>query len=179
MKQLQSPFSKTADYLSSSQSYTAPQNDLSKATNKETNNNDSKNSKNVAELNAKQAEHKQQDTSIDNSEMNLSDPDAQKKAVPKEDSQSFSLVEYFKSKAREKLMNQVTSSTEDSSTPDAAATPKDNTPSAQNPKRAPKPTPPNNKLEPPTPSRPSPKFAMHKTPKTSIPKVSIPKPRMR
>lgn len=177
MKQLQSPFSKTADYFSSSQSYTAPQNDLSNATNKETNNNDSKSAKNAADLNKNQADHKKQDTNIDNSQMNLSDPASQKKAMPEEDTSSFSLTDYFKKKAQEKMMNQVSSSTSD--TPDAAATPQDNTPSAQNPKRAPKPTPPNNKLEPPTPSRPSPKFPTHKSAKFSIPKVSIPKPRMK
>lgn len=177
--QFQSPFNKASQYMSTNQSYTSSTNDIANANNKETSSSDTKSAKQTADLNKHQADHKKQDTNIDNSQMNLSDPASQQKAMPEEDKSSFSLTDYFKSKAREKMMNQVSSSTTD--TPDAAAQPQDNTPSAQNPKPAPKPTPPNNTLAPPTPQKPNPKFVSNSAPKFRMPKsnISIPKPRMR
>jgi hypothetical protein len=177
--QFQSPFNKASQYMSTPQSYTSSTNDVANANNKETASSDTKTQKQTADLNKNQADHKSQDTNLDNSQMNLSDPASQQKAMPEEDKSSFSLTDYFKAKAREKMMNQVSSSTTD--TPNAAEQPADNSPSAQRAKPAPKPTAPNNKLAPPAPERPSPKFVSSKVPKFRMPKTSlnIPKPRMR
>ena len=165
--------------MSTSQSYTSSTNDVANQNNKETASSDTKTQKQTTDLNKNQADHKAQDTNIDNSQMNLSDPASQKKAMPEEDKSSFSLTDYFKAKAREKMMNQVSSSTTD--TPNAAEQPADNSPSAQPTKPAPKPAPPNNTLAPPTPKKPSPRFVSNKSPKFKMPKtnISIPKPRMR
>lgn len=177
--QFQSPFNKASQYMSTKQSYTASTNDVANANNKETASSDTKSAKQTSDLNKNQADHKSQDTNIDNSQMNLSDPASQQKAMPEEDKSSFSLTDYFKTKAREKMMNQVSNSTTD--TPDAAAQPEDNSPSAQYAKPAPKPAPPNNTLAPPAPQKPNPKFVSSNTPKFKMPKtnISIPKPRMR
>ena len=165
--------------MSTKQSYTASTNDVANANNKETSSSDTKSAKQTSDLNKHQADHKSQDTNIDNSQMNLSDPASQKKAMPEEDKSSFSLTDYFKTKAREKMMNQVSSSTTD--TPNAAAQPEDNSPSAQHAKPAPKPAPPNNTLAPPAPKKPNPRFVSNSAPKFKMPKtnISIPKPRMR
>ena len=179
MKELQSPFNKAQQYMTTPKSYTAPNNDITKANNKESSKSDSSVSKQTSDLNNHQADNKAQDTNIDNSQMSLNDQDAQKKATPKEDTSSFSLTDYFKKKAREKMMNQISSSTQDN--PDAAQQPADNSPSATNPKKSPKLSPPNNTLAPPVPNKAEPKFAQSKMPKFSMPKanISIPKPRMR
>ena len=179
MKQLQSPFNKAQSYTTTQHSYTSSNNDSANSLNKETARSDNKNAKQTSDLNNHQADNKAQDTNIDNSQMSLNDQDAQKKATPKEDTSSFSLTDYFKKKAREKMMNQISSSTQDN--PDAAQQPADNSPSATNPKKSPKLSPPNNTLAPPTPNKAEPKFAQSKMPKFSMPKanISIPKPRMR
>ena len=120
-------------------------------------------------MNDQQAKNKAQDKNIDNSQMSLNDKDAQKNAMPKEDTSSFSLTDYFKTKAREKVMNSVMSSTQD--TPDSASQPSDNSPSANKPKPSPKDPMKPTKLVQPTPKMISPKIPSMKTPSMKMPKL--------
>lgn len=169
MKELQSPFNKANAYLSTPNHHTSDNSKLSSSNNKNLSKNDSDNSKQNTQMTDNQAKNKAQDTNVDNSQMNLSDPASQKKSMPEEDKSSFSLTDYFKNKAREKIMNQLSSSTQD--TPDAAQQPTDNSPSPNKPKPAPKTALKPTNLTPPTPKTSMPKFAS----RSSIPNLKMPK----
>ena len=170
MNQLNSPFNKAHAFVNTPQVHTADNSQIKKSNNKSLSNNDSQNSKQNSQMSDQQSKNKAQDKSVDSSQMSLDDKQAQNKAAPKEDTSSFSLTDYFKQKARDKMMNQVSSSTTD--TPDAAQQPADNSPSPSKPKKSPKdPMKPTSLMPPPVKMKPpNTSFTSFRSPKLNIPK---------
>ena len=171
MKQLQSPFNKAHMFVSQTPDpYTSDNSKMSQSNNKQLSKSDSNNSNQNSQMSAEQSKNKAQDTNVDNSQMSLDDKQAQNKAIPKEDTSSFSLTDYFKQKARDKMMNQVSNSTTD--TPDTAQQPADNSPSPSKPKKSPKdPMKPTSLMPPPVKmQKPNTSFTSFKSPKLNIPK---------
>ena len=170
MKQLQSPFQKAHTFVNTPQVHTADNTQMKKSNNKSLSNNDSKNSSSNRQMSDNQAKNKSQDKTVDSSQMSLNDKQAQNKSMPKEDTSSFSLTDYFKQKARDKMMNQVSSSSQD--TPNAAQQPADNSPSPNKPKKSPKDPMKPSSLMPPSPNmkKPNTSFTSFKSPKLNIPK---------
>lgn len=171
MKQLQSPFNKAHMFVSQTPDpYTSDNSQMKDSNNKSLSQNDSQNSNQNARNAENQAKHKSQDKRVDSSQADLNDKQAQNQALPKEDTSSFSLTDYFKQKARDKMMNQVSSSTQE--TPNAIEQPADNSPSPTKPKKSPKDPMKPTILQPPPVKMPKPNtsFTSFKSPKLNIPK---------
>tara|TARA_Y100000385_G_C12793194_1_gene508546 strand:+ start:120 stop:638 length:519 start_codon:yes stop_codon:yes gene_type:complete len=170
MNQLNSPFNKAHAFVNTPQVHTADNSQMSNSNNKSLASNDSQNSKQNSQMSDNQAKNKAQDKNPDSSQMSLNDKTAQNKAMPEEDKSSFSITDYFKNKAREKVMNQLTSSTQE--TPNAAEQPADNSPSPNKPKKSPKdPMKPTSLMPPPVKMKPpNTSFTSFKSPKLNIPK---------
>ena len=171
MKQLQSPFQKAHMFANTPQTHSADNSQMSKSNNKQLSKNDSNNSKQNSQMSAEQSKNKAQDTKVDSSQMSLDDKQAQNQAAPPEDKSSFSLTDYFKQKARDRMMNQVSSSTTE--TPNAIEQPADNSPSPNKPKKSPKdPMKPTSLMPPPVKMpKPNTSFTSFKSPKLNMPKL--------
>lgn len=168
----QNPFNKTSALFNANPKSPDTQAALD-ANNQQTSQSDSSVSKTLSDLSNQQQQNKAQDSNLDQSKMSLKDA---KQEQPKE---KFSITDKFKALAQQKMMNQISSSTQnqqDAETPNQ----QDNTPSPTPSKRAPKPN-----MQPPEFSKPDMKPPSSRVPKpkmnvkTNIPRVSIPKPRMR
>ena len=170
MNQLNSPFNKAHAFVNTPQVHTADNSQMSNSNNKSLASNDSQNSKQNSQMSDQQSKNKSQDKHVDSKQANLNDKQAQNQAAPPEDKSSFSLTDYFKQKARDRMMNQVSSSAQD--TPNTAEQPADNSPSPSKPKKSPKdPMKPTSLMPPPVKMKPpNTSFTSFKSPKLNIPK---------